>query len=123
MKTIKEIKNWLLENAVDEKGDLILSELDLSDFDGNVYINFMKVKRSLHQDCQNVGDSLWQCNQQVKKDLCQEHQTVGESFYNHKLNDDEYWDDKEDCVIRRKKLKEITLEELEKMGFKLKEEK
>ena len=145
MKTIKEIKNWLLENAVDHSGDLDLSDLDLSDFNGNVYINHMKVKRSLYQDYQKVGENLFQNVQKVGKDLFQNNQDVdgslhqyyqkiggslhqygqkvGGDFYNHKLNNDEYWEEKRDCVVRIKKLKEITLEELEKMGFKLKEEK
>lgn len=45
MKTKQEIRDWLLENAVGFSGNLDLSDLDLSDFDGNVYINYMKVKR------------------------------------------------------------------------------
>ena len=110
MKKIQEIRDWLLENAVDEEGDLYLIGLDFSDFDGDVYINDMKVKRSLYQTNQKVG-----------KNLYQDFQTVGENFYNHKLDDDEYWEQKETFVIRRKNHKEITLEELEKMGYKLKE--
>lgn len=112
MKKIKEIRDWLLENAVDDKGDLILSDLDFSDFDGNVFINNMKVKKSLNQDFQDVGECLWQG-----------YQNVGKEFYNHKLKDDEFWEDRGAHVVRRKKFKEITVEELEKMGFKLKEEK
>ena len=112
MKTIKEIRDWLLENAVDNEGDLYLVGLDFSNFEGNVYINDMKVKKSLWQNYQKVGEDLYQTNQKV-----------GGDFYNHKLNEDEYWEEKRDCVVRIKKLKEITLEELEKMGFKLKEEK
>ena len=109
MKTIEEIRDWLLENAVDEDGDLNLSRLDFSDFNGDVFIEYMKVKKSLYQDYQEVGESL-----------CQGHQKVGKDFYSHKLNEDEYWEEKQFCVVRRKKLKEITLEELEKMGYKLK---
>ena len=112
MKTIKEIRDWLLENAVDDCGDLCLIGLDLSKFDGDVYINYMKVKKSLHQECQKVGE-----------DLFQNGQKVGENFYNHKLKDGEYWKEEATYVVRRKEVKEITLEELEKMGFKLKEEK
>lgn len=111
MKKIQEIRDWLLENAVDDEGDLYLIGLDFSDFDGDVYITDMKVKKSLHQNYQNVGENLFQDNQKVGKD-----------FYNHKLNEDGYWEEKRDCVVRIKKLKEITLEELEKMGYKLKEE-
>ena len=110
MKTIEEIRDWLLENAVDDEGDLYLSYLDFSNFDGDVYINYMQVKKSLHQDYQKVGKSLFQDSQEV-----------GEVFYNHKLKDGEYWKEEATYVVRRKEVKEITLEELEKMGYKLKE--
>ena len=36
MKTSTEIRNWLLENAVDFDGDLMLHGLDFSDFKGDV---------------------------------------------------------------------------------------
>ena len=134
MKKIQEIRDWLLENAVDEEGDLYLIGLDFSDFDGNVYIDNIKVKNDLYQNCQEVGGNLYQTNQEVGKnlyqafqnvgeDLYQTNQEVGKDFYNHKLKNNECWEEKGDFVIRRKNmLKEITLEELEKMGFKLKEE-
>lgn len=145
MKTIKEVKQWLLENRKDTFGNLDLSNLDFSDFDGNVFIDNMKVKKTLNQSYQEVGENLYQAFQKADKDLHQDHQqvgrellqndqkvkenlyqsnqTVGKNFYNHKLKDDEYWKEEETYIIRKKKLKEITLEELEKMGFKLKEEK
>ena len=44
-KSKKEIRDWLLENCVDENGDLALMYLDFSDFEGNVYISYMKVKK------------------------------------------------------------------------------
>ena len=144
MLTRQEIKDWLLKNAVNDEGDLDLSYLDFSDFDGDVLIHNMKVKKTLNQSYQEVGDILYQefqkvdkylfqHNQQVGRDLLQNNQIVGESlfqsnqkvgknFCNHKLNEDEYWEEKETYVIRRKKLKEITLEDLEKMGYKIKEE-
>lgn len=110
-KAKQEIRDWLLENATDDEGNLDLSDLDFSNFNGNVLIDNMKVKKSLNQSCQKVGE-----------DLQQHDQKVGKYFYNHKLNNDEYWEDCGPYVIRMRK-KEITLEELEKMGFKLKEEK
>lgn len=133
MKTKQEIRDWLLENAVGFSGNLDLSDLDFSDFDGNVYINNMKVKKDLHQDHQIVTGDLYQHSQQVEGFLKQNHQTVNSylmqnfqkvsgEFYDHKLDEDEYWDESKFYVVRRKKLKEITLKELEKMGFKLKEE-
>ena len=144
MKTIQEIRDWLLENAVDVSGDLYLSDLDLSDFDGNVYISNMKVKKSLFQNYQEVGDTLYQefqkvdkdlfqhnqqvegellqNNQKVKENLFQSNQTVGKNFYNHKLNEDEYWKEEERYVIRKKKLQTITRKQLAEMGYKLEEE-
>lgn len=103
MKSIEEIRDWLLKNAVDDTGDLCLIGLDFSDFDGNVYIDRMKVKRSLYQDCQKVGENLYQTCQEVGKNLYQSRQTVGEEIYNHKLNEDEYWEEYDKFVVRVKK--------------------
>ena len=133
MKSIGEIKKWLLENRKDKNGDLDLSDLDFSDFDGDVYINNMKVKKTLYQSHQEVGENLYQAFQKVDKDLFQGQQEVGENlyqenqevykyFYNHKLNEDEYWEEKETYVIRRKKLKKITKQQLAEMGYELEEE-
>lgn len=70
----QEIKKWLLENCVNEMGNLDLSGLDFSDFDGNVDISYMKVKLSLSQDCQEVGENLFQDSQTVGGNLWQNHQ-------------------------------------------------
>ena len=88
MKTINELRDYLLENYVNDIGDLDISCLDFSDFDGDVVLNGMKVKRNLHQDYQYVKGDLWQGNQnvggvliqgnqKVEGDLWQEHQKVG----------------------------------------------
>ena len=61
----EEIKKWLLENCTNELGDLDLSCLDFSDFDGNVNISEMKVKKSLNQSWQKVGGDLRQNYQEV----------------------------------------------------------
>ena len=117
MKTIEEIRDWLLANAVDNEGDLILSDLDLSDFDGDVYIDDMKVKKSLHQDCQKVGENLHQ-----------DCQKVGGKFINQKLYPNEYWEEKEFCVVRKKRIDykeefinklESILQEIEKIKEEL----
>ena len=76
MKTRKEINQWLLENAVDTKGDLKLIGLDFSDFDGNVYICNMKVKKNLFQNGQKVGEDLFQNNQDVDGSLHQYYQKI-----------------------------------------------
>ena len=81
MKTIEETTKWLLENRKDTNGDLNLIGLDLSNFDGDVYICNMKVKKSLHQDYQKVGKSLFQDSQEVGESLFQNNQKVGENLY------------------------------------------
>lgn len=124
MKTEQEIKEWLLKNAVDDTGDLCLIGLDFSDFDGDIYINHMKVKRNLFQDFQIVKRNLYQSGQEVDKNLYQSRQKVGESFFNHKLENNEYWEEYEDYVMRRKKkLQKITKQQLAEMGYELTDEK
>lgn len=45
-KAKQEIRDWLLENATDDEGNLDLSDLDFSNFNGNVLIDNMKVKKA-----------------------------------------------------------------------------
>ena len=63
----QEIRDWLLKNAVNDEGNLDLADLDFSDFDGDVLIYNMKVKKSLQQSFQNVGENLYQDFQRVGK--------------------------------------------------------
>ena len=95
MKTKQQIKKWLLKNCVDKDGDLFLDGLDFSDFDGDVYIGKMKVKKNLFQDKQRVygclmqsdqivSEELSQDHQEVTHNLYQDHQKVGESLYQNK---------------------------------------
>lgn len=96
----EEVKKWLLENCVNEVGNLDLDGLDFSDFNGDVYLsnmkvkwkliqnhqevgrdlrqNYQKVKGNLDQDNQEVDGNLFQCEQKVKRVLMQSHQEVGE---------------------------------------------
>lgn len=104
-KAKQEIRDWLLENATDDEGNLDLSDLDFSNFNGNVLIDNMKVKKSLNQSCQKVGE-----------DLQQHDQKVGKYFYNHKLNNDEYWEDCGPYVIRMRK-KRNHIRGIRKNGF------
>lgn len=130
MKTIEEIRYYLLENRVDEDGDLMLDVLDFSDFSGNVYITGMKVQGDLFQDSQEVQGSLYQHYQKVQGGLHQQCQKVqghlrqdyhevqgnlyhGYSKYGGELIEGSY----------SKLLKEITTEELAELGYKLKEDK
>ena len=73
----KEIRKWLLKNCIDGIGDLNLSGLDFSGFNGDVKISHMKVKRDLVSEYQNVGGSLFQGHQKVGKYLFQGGQIVG----------------------------------------------
>ena len=63
----QEIRDWLLKNAVNDEGNLDLADLDFSDFDGDVLIYNMKVKKSLQQSFQNVGENLHQDFQRIDK--------------------------------------------------------
>ena len=76
MKTIEELKEWLLNNRVNKNGDLDLSELDFSDFEGNMNISNMKVKGNLYQRNQEVKGDLDQSNQEVEGNLIQSYQKV-----------------------------------------------
>lgn len=72
----QEIKQWLLENCVNEYGNLDLTGLDFSDFDGDVYTFGMTVKKNLDQGFQEVGGNLDQSAQKVKGNLDQSFQYV-----------------------------------------------
>lgn len=74
MKSKTEIRDWILENCVEENGDVDLSFLDLRDAKGDIYISGMKVKNNLYQ-----GD------QKVEGDLFQDNQKVGVSLWEDKL--------------------------------------
>lgn len=86
MKTKEEIKQWLLENCLDKDGDLDLSNLDFSDFNGNVLLFNMKVQKDLLQNNQQVGRDLRQDSQQVGRDLYQSYQEVQRGLYQHSQN-------------------------------------
>lgn len=81
MKSKEELKKYLLENFIDEDGDLDLSNLDFSDFDGNVYICDMKVKKDLIQNYQIVNGDLIQSDQKVGGNLYQGFQQFGGNLY------------------------------------------
>lgn len=81
MKTKEEIKKWLLKNCIDERGNLDLSGLDFSDFDGMVLMDSMKVKTNLIQSYQEVGGCLHQNSQKVGGWLVQNYQEVGDDLY------------------------------------------
>ena len=117
MKTKEEIRNWLLENAVDEEGDLMLDYLDFSEFNGDVFIGRMKVKGDLFQSYQEVQGSLSQGDQEVQGNLFQDSQKVQGDLYqrNSRYGGTLYEEPS------TKMLKEITIAELEELGYRLKE--
>ena len=150
-KTNEQVRDWLLENRVGNSGDLDLMGLDFSNFSGDVYINAMKTHGSLIQSYQSVGGSLIQNNskvlngdlyqgsqdvsgnlyqsaQDVWGNLCQDYQRVkGDLLQGNSKTFGNYWNtgnkvagkiEEEDA---KKILKEITLKELEELGYKLKE--
>ncbi len=80
-KNREEIRNWLLENCVNENGDLDLTYLDFSNFDGNIYISCMKVKKDLIQSNQEVKANLFQSYQKVEGSLYQHTQKVEEDLW------------------------------------------
>lgn len=81
MESKERIKRWLLENCLDKFGNLDLSELGFSDFDGEVLLFNMKVKENLYQYGQEVSGELFQSNQKVKRSLHQDYQEVKDSLY------------------------------------------
>ena len=76
MKNKEEIRDWLLNNCINENGSLNLSGLDFSDFEVDIDISNMKVKGNLHQRDQKVKGDLIQNSQEVKGDLIQNSQEV-----------------------------------------------
>lgn len=85
MKSKTEIRDWILENCVEENGDVDLSFLDLRDAKGDIYISGMKVKNNLYQGDQKVEGDLFQRSQKVEGDLFQDNQKVGVSLWEDKL--------------------------------------
>ena len=74
---IEEVREWLIENRTDGNGDLDLSGLDFSGFEGNVRASGWKVKKSLDQSHQKVKGDLYQDNHRVEGSLHQGNQQAG----------------------------------------------
>ena len=103
-KTIDGLRDYLLENFVDDCGDLDLEGLDFSDFNGDVIISGMRVKGSLFKNVCEVGGDLYQGNIIVKGDYVCRGVKVGGSIYADEPT---------------KLLKEVTRKELAEMGFEV----
>lgn len=72
--TPKEKGQFLIDNFKNERGDLDLTYVDLSDFHGDVVISSWKVGGDLYLDHQEVRGSLFQNNQKVGRNLFQDEQ-------------------------------------------------
>ena len=107
MKKTEELRNYLLENYVDDDGDLMLNGLDFSDFDGDVYIDNMKVQGDLSQSWHEVQGNLLQHGHEVQGSLYNKNNKYGEYLYEEPST---------------KLLKEITLKELAELCYTLKGE-
>lgn len=126
MKKMEELRNYLLENYVDEDGDLNISHLDFSDFNGNVYISGMKVKGNLSQYGHEVKGSLIQSGHQVKGNLIQSnHEVQGYLSQGHQKAQGNLYNQNNKYGGERyenpstKLLKVISPEELAELGYKL----
>ena len=117
-KTIEEVRDWLLENRVDEDGDLNLMELDFSDFGGDVYIGRMNVQGDLFQSVDKVQGELYQSFHNVQGDLYQNNHEIQGCYFSKGI--------KVKGVIEFEKptkiLKKITVDELKEMGYELTED-
>ena len=138
--TNDELRDLLLENCVNENGDLVICDIDLSKFKGNVILKGWKiggsaglssweVKGNLYQHCQKVNGNLYQ-DCQTAENIFQDFQIVNGNLYQHcqKVKGTLYqgWQtaknlEQDSQNVGAKKLKEISLDELAKMGYKLKE--
>lgn len=81
MKNINKVKKYLIKHRTDKYGDLNLSGLDFSDFNGDVRFNDIKVKNNLFQRSQIVGGHLFQGFQIVGGTLKQNWQNVGDDLH------------------------------------------
>lgn len=138
--TIDDLRDYMLEHFVDVFGYLDIGGLDFSEFDGSVVISGMKVKgdlyqighkveRHLYQSEHNVKGNLSQSEHKVKGDLSQSwHEVQGDLYQSkHKVKGDYHCEGIKyggNAYVDepQKTLKEITKEELVKMGYKLKGE-
>ena len=68
------IRNWILKNCVNDYGNIDLSNLDFSQFEGNIRISGMQVKKTLEQDHHIVGQSIFQGGHRVHIDIWQDNQ-------------------------------------------------
>lgn len=78
-----QLRDFLLQHCVNERGDLCLNNLDFSEFEGDVDISNMKVKYNLVQNFQRVGGNLAQEDQEVEGNLFQYSQYTKGNLLQH----------------------------------------
>lgn len=129
MKTIEHLRDYLLENHVDEYGYLDIQGLDFSEFDGDVDISHMEVKGDLYQESQKVQGELYQESQKVQSNIHQGYHEVKGDLYQCNLKVEGNYHCKNvqvkgDIFVTKptRLLKEVTAEELAELGYKLKGE-
>lgn len=83
MSKINKLREYLLENYLDEMGNLNIIGLDFSEFEGDVIMSGMKVKGDLHIDYQEVKGDLWQDGQTVQGDLYNRLSEYGGELYEY----------------------------------------
>lgn len=76
MKTKNEIKNWILENCINSNGNIDISNLDFSDFEGSIDRGWWKVQGNLSQSWNKVQGDLYQYNNVVQGNLLQDENRV-----------------------------------------------
>lgn len=116
----KKIKKWLLNNCIDKNGDLDLTGLDFSDFEGNIDISGMKVKKYLTQKGHVVERDLFQGDQEVKGTLYQV-EIVASPTVNHDFKDPEHWDPTPKDINNHHNCIDIIVEENHDLKTKISE--
>lgn len=120
MKSKKKIKKWLLNNCIDKNGDLDLTGLDFSDFEGNIDISGMKVKKYLTQKGHVVERDLFQGDQEVKGTLYQVI-IVAPPTVNHDFKDPKHWDPTLKDINNHHNCIDIIVEENHDLKVKVRE--
>lgn len=67
--TINELRDIIIENFKNKQGNVEISGLDFSNFDGYIDIGGMRVKGNLHQSGHRVEGDLFQSRHEVKGEI------------------------------------------------------
>ncbi len=115
-----QVKEWLLANCINEFGDLDLGYLDFSDFDGDVCIDNLTVKKDLYLNNAKVKGSIYQEDQKAGQDIFQGEQEFGGVLLTQNTSGLIFVENWDMGVVYKNKKEKLTLEEIEeKLGFKV----